>query len=194
MAGASRQTAAFRLLGAGAALFAIALAILAWRGEPVVTTAYMLTPLFGLPFLAAAARRPGAWRACLYFLILLPAFHYLATVAAIKATGSELDLGLFVAGLAGGAVGSALSLLPFLQISRHPRRRLLVLAGIALLALLGGAGLWAGEGLSRQLGGQYALIALLFLPWQILFAWLLSRLLAPARPPAAACGAAPGPA
>lgn len=192
MAGSSDRT--FRLLAAGAVLFAIALILLAWRGVQVSVTAYMLTPLFGLPYLAVAARRWSAWRLHAYFLILLPVFHHLATAAAIKAVAPGLDQGMFVAGLTGGGVGSALSLLPLGLVSRHPRRGLLVLAGILLLALVGGAGLWASEWVTRRTSGQYAIIALLFLPWQILFGLFLSRLLAPRRlpPPAGACGAAPG--
>jgi hypothetical protein len=194
MAGTSARSTTMWLLAAGAALFAIALSILAWRGFDASLTAFMLTPLFGLPYLAVAARRWSAWREHLYFLILLPVFHYLATVAAIEAIAPGLDRSIFVAGLAGGAVGSGLSLLPFVVVSRHPRRGALVLAGIVLLTLVGGAGLWADEWVSRYVAGQYAVVLLLFLPWQILFALFLSLLLDASRPPPPgyACGTAQG--
>lgn len=196
MAGASARARTMRLFAAGAALFAIALAFLAWRGIDVSVTAYMLTPLFGLPYLAVAARRWSAWRVHLYFLILLPVFHHLATAAAIKTVAPEFERSLFVAGLTGGAVGSALSLLAVGLVSRHPRRLALVLAGIVLLALVGGAGLWASEWVNRQVGSRYAIIVLLFLPWQLLFGGFLSLLLAPRRlaPPPDACDTPQGPA
>lgn len=184
----------FGLLAAGAALVAAGLALLSWHGVAIGIVAYMLTPLFGFPVLAVEARRRSAWPLYLYFLILLPIFHYLATVAAIKAVSPDLGLGLFVAGLAGGAVGSGLSLLPLALVSRQRRREALVMGGIALLTLLGGAGLWAGETVSARVRGEFALIPLLFLPWQIAFAWFLSRLLAPPPPAASAdaCDAAHG--
>jgi hypothetical protein len=179
MSEAPAQRRAWMLFATGAGLFAAACAALAGEDAIPGMVAVYLTPLFGLPYLAVAGRRRGAWPLFLYFLILLPAFHYLAFMAAVKALGSILDGSPFVAGLAGGFVGSALSLLVLAPLSRRGRRGAKLLSGVILLTLIGGAGAWLITPMARW-AGEYSGVLTLYLPWQVAFGFFLSRLLAKA--------------
>lgn len=136
------------------------------------------TPLFGLPWLARELRRRVNRLLVLYFLIWVPIAHYAAIAAASAAYGDLMHprAPTWAAGLAGGLAGGALSLLPFLW----PRLRapdaspLPIAGGAVVLAAIGGIGLY-------DVDGPAGLLAL-YVPWQLGFAYFLSRLLRPSPP------------
>jgi hypothetical protein len=146
----------------------------------VADKALLCMPLFGLPYVAREFTRRINWLVILYLVLLVPAFYFAAWIAALYAWSAMLGGSLFppihanlVAGLAGGFAGSALSFLalflPGLRVAGA--RPALMIAGIALLTTLGGFGLAIPE--------DWSAVLWLFLPWQIVFGYFLSRLLRP---------------
>jgi hypothetical protein len=176
----SEQKIAFGLFIAGALLFAAASASPFPSEFEAVDKALLCMPLFGLPYVAREFTRRINWLVILYLALLVPAFYFAAWIAALYAWGAMLGGSLIppsgamlVAGLAGGFAGSALSILAlFLPgLRADGASGALMIAGIALLTALGGFGLAMPEGWSPVLW--------LYLPWQIVFGYFLSRLLRP---------------
>jgi hypothetical protein len=173
MTGGWRAT--FPLFLAGAFLYAaVVSAFMRSVGNDVLNLLELATPLFGLPMLAAGRR---SWRLAFYLLLLVPAFHYLAVLAAIKSVdwrGSG-----FLPGAIGGSIGAVLSfaVLPMLGLARFRRAGIMAL-GIVVLALLGGIGVSKMNAFSGTALDSYGLLLTLYLPWQIAFGFFLSRLLA----------------
>src|SRR4051794_26657686 len=103
----SRWRTPFPLLLTGALLYAavVAICIRAAVADDKLPLLELSVPLFGLPFLLSSRRR--RWRLAVYFLLLVPAFHYLAVTAAIQSTNWR-NSG-FLPGVIGGVTGSVLS-------------------------------------------------------------------------------------
>jgi hypothetical protein len=186
-----RWRSPFPLFVAGAMLFAAVVAISIGRagGDGALTLLEVCAPLFGIPFLVASRR--GRWRLAVYFLLLVPLFHYAAVAAAIESVNWQSSG--FLPGMLGGIVGAALSFatLPLLRLATFRRVGILA-AGIVLLALLGGFGVWKMDYFSGTDLDPYGLLLTLYLPWQIAFGFFLSRLLA--EPVENGLAAAPAPA
>jgi len=179
----SEQKVAFGLFVLGALLFAAAVAAPFWSDDD---KALLCMILFGLPYVLRALTRRTNWLAVLYLVLLIPAFYFAAWMAAVYAWAAMLGGSLIspprsmlVAGLAGGFAGSTLSLLALLLpgLRADSARWALRIAGIALLTGLGGVGLAMADP-----GKAWHLVLWLFLPWQIAFAYFLSRLLKPSPP------------
>ena len=177
----SSSRSPFLLFTAGALLFAAAVALCLAAGVRGNHLLELLTPLFGLPYLLV--HRRGGWTLAAYLLVLLPAFHFLAIQAAVK-TSSWTESNLFVDGLVGGLVGSILSFaaLRLLGLLRPGAAIGTIAAGIVVLALLGGLGVWQMNFLEGTAASDYGILLSLYLPWQIAFGYFLARLLRPVRP------------
>src|SRR3954471_1607765 len=180
----------FPLFLAGALLYAavVAVCIRSVGDHDVLTLLELAIPLFGLPLLTVRGR---SWRLAFYLLLLVPAFHYLAVLAAIKSVdwrGSG-----FPPGAIGGSIGAALSfaVLPMLGLATFRRAGIMAL-GIVVLALLGGFGVSQMDVFSGTELAPYGLLLTLYLPWQIAFGFFLSRLLP--EPEEIGLAAAPAPA
>ncbi|MEA3015265.1 MAG: hypothetical protein QOD42_3810 [Sphingomonadales bacterium] len=191
---------------------------LAWLEPPVLVA--LCTILFGIPYVLREFWRQTNWALVAYLLILIPLFHFLAAdtllyvsnalseaagqIAAQAAAAAEMGEAVQVppdpaaiihlgAGLMAGFVGAigpllAVGLLRWLR--RPGASPLLFIAALLTLTW------WSGLGM--RLVGEDAydavtLIALVFLPWQILLAFFLSHLLR-ASPPKAPPAPAPAPA
>jgi hypothetical protein len=190
----SERNSTFGLLCLGAGLFLAATLWLNNFSFDFPLQFELFTALFGLPYVARELRRRTNWLAVGYFLLLVPAIHRLAWEVGLRVLwhgdGDWNSLWIlrqhtpgwrFLAGLAGGFVG-ALSLLVFaMPRMRSPGARALPLigGGIAALALL--AALIIG------FRADYASL-IIYLPWQVAFAFFLSRLLRPSPPRDAASG------
>jgi hypothetical protein len=174
----SERWRTFWLLILGSALFQAAL-VGVQSIPPYVDVMLMalLTLPFGLPFLVREAgwRRTNWWFVA-YFLLLVPLTHEIAWYVAILIFW-DLHQGGLVTGAAAGFLAGCLCLAPFawarLRAPGAPAI-LLIPAGIVLLTLLGALGVANQDGPA----GPFAL----FVPWQVAFAFFLSRLLR-ASPP-----------
>jgi hypothetical protein len=175
----SRRRRPFLPFVAGALLYAAAAASCIAAGVQGPHVLEWLTPLFGLPFLVLS-RRAG-WPLAAYLLLLVPAFHFLAIQAALHTTRWP-EGSLFLAGLAGGLVGSTLSFgaLVALRLHRPGPVAGTIAAGVSILALLGGLGLWRMEFLKGTAASDYGFLLSLYVPWQVAFGWFLAALLRPA--------------
>jgi hypothetical protein len=170
----------------------------------------LCTIVFGLPYAAREVlARQTNWLLVGFLILVIPLFHFAAAYvftyvstqmqeaaaqaaeaaamatdpadmmqpAAEGATTSKMYIGL-AAGLAGALPLLLAGLLPWL---RAPGTRpWLVLAGLVALAWWGGMGVRLAD-----IESPYDVAATIFLPWQILLAFFLSRLLR-ASPPKAA--------
>jgi hypothetical protein len=174
----ARTRSPFALFAAGAVLFAVGFAVWLNLGrDDLITCLVLLTPLFGLPYLVLGAR--ARWRTAVYFLLLLPAFHWAAVFATMYCAGGHNASG-YVAGGAGGVTGALLSFLAVAALRLvRPRPLATMGAGLVVLALLGAIGIQQMDFLSDTGWSQYGLILSLYLPWQLAFAFLLARLLRP---------------
>jgi len=186
------------LFAAGALLYvaAAAVCVTVVKGD-ALTVMELLVPLFGLPFVLLG--RGPRWRTALYLLLLVPAFHYLAVLAAVSSLDGMGRTRILPPGAIGGLLGATLSFLALAAL-RLSRRRVLVtmIAGIVVLGLLGHFGVQEMDFLSGTRLSGYDLLLSLYLPWQIAFGFFLSRLLRvpeqadPADAPSA-CPNPPGP-
>jgi hypothetical protein len=186
-----RGRSPFALFVAGALLYAAVAAIVigGGGGGDNLTVLELSVPLFGVPFLVS--RRLGGWRLALYFLLLVPAFHYAAVFAAIESV--DLQSSGFLPGVIGGVIGSALSFAALLVLRLATFQRTAMMGiGIVVLGLLGGLGVWKMDLFSGTALHRYGLLLTLYVPWQIAFGFFLSRLL-PA-PTENGLAAAPAPA
>jgi len=178
----SEHMRAFGLFVLGALLFAAAIVSPFWGGLDIDDRTMLCMLLFGLPYLLREFTRRVNWLAVFYLAVLIPLFYVAAWMAAIQAwvamnggllPSPRADL---AAGLAGGFVGSTLSLaallLPRLRAQDAPRWP--IAPGIVLLTLVGGLGLAMANA-----SEPYSVAFWLFFPWQLVFAFFLSRLLAP---------------
>lgn len=167
----------FLALAAGHLLFAAALVTVA---EPLGDYGlYIITPLYALPLVLAGPKD----RILVRILVLLIGFalvHYGASWCAAKSyrhpfTGEGLTDSLLVAGAIGGAVGAAGSLL-LCRIGGLMRAgaEIALMAGIVLLATMGGVGLSLALGEESKIG-----LLALYTPWQLAFAWVLAKTLRP---------------
>jgi hypothetical protein len=188
MVGGWRKT--FPLFLAGALLYAaVVAACIRWiDDDDLLTLLELAVPLFGLPLLATRRR---SWRLALCLVLLVPAFHFLAVMAAIRSVdwrGSG-----FLPGAIGGTIGAFLSflILPMLGLARFRQAGTMAL-GVVVLALLGGFGVSRMDAFSGTGLDPYGLLLTLYLPWQIAFGFFLSRLLA--APEEIGLAAAPAPA
>lgn len=171
-----RWQAPFPLFVAGALLYAAVVAILirATRANDTLTLLELSAPLFGVPFLVSG-RRPG-WRFAIYFLLLVPAFHYAAVAAAIASVNR--DSSGFLPGVLGGVTGAVLSFAALRVVGPAAYRRPgTMAAAIVVLGLLGGLGVRQMDVFSGTDLDPYGLLLTLYLPWQIAFGFFLSRLL-----------------
>jgi hypothetical protein len=181
----------FPLFVAGALLYAAVVAVCRpfAAGGDMLGLLELLVPLFGLPYLLLGGR--AGWPSALYFLLLVPGFHYLAVLAAIQSTdwrGSG-----FVPGLIGGLVGSLLSFGALLALRlAKPGAAAAMGLGVGILTLLGGLGVWKMDFFAGTALDDYGLLLVLYLPWQIAFGFFLSRLLR--RPAETGLVAEPAPA
>ncbi|HVQ08224.1 MAG TPA: hypothetical protein VMS43_07290 [Allosphingosinicella sp.] len=167
----------------------------------------LCTIVFGLPYAAreVLARRTN-WLLVGFLILLVPLFHALAAYvftyvstqvqeaaaraaeaaamatdpadmmqpAAEGATASKMFIGL-AAGLAGALPLLLAGLLPWL---RAPGTRLWpVLAGLVALAWWGGISVRLAD-----IENSWDVAATIFLPWQVLFAFMLAHLLRPSPP------------
>jgi hypothetical protein len=166
----------FLLFVAGALLYFAAAAIagrLVKADDPLATLEWLM-PAFGLPYLLLGRRR--GWRTALYFLLLVPAIHYAAVFAAIESTNGRGSG--WLPGATGGLVGSFLSFAALLALGlARPRSAPLMGFGIVLLTLLGAIGVSKMDAFAGTALDDEGLLLVLYLPWQIVFGFLLSRLL-----------------
>jgi hypothetical protein len=180
----SERNRAFALFILGAMLFASAFAL------PIDLVpddkALLFTPLFGLPYLLRELGRKIRWATILYLALLVPAYHFAAHMIAVvvwSETGghplAETGVGRawLLAGLAGGFVGAALSLLTLRLGGLRADGATLApaIAGILVLTALGGFGLTMARTPEDSLFWLY-------LPWQIVLGFFISRLLRPSPP------------
>jgi hypothetical protein len=166
----------FPLFVAGALLYsgAVALCRPLAAGGDMLRLLEILMPLFGLPYLLLGGR--AGWRLALYFLLLVPAFHYLAILAAIESANWRASG--FVPGAVGGLVGSLLSFGALAALRLGASRTLgTAVLGVAILAFLGGVGIWKMDAFAGTALDDYGLLLVLYLPWQIAFGFFLARLL-----------------
>ena len=168
----------FKWLVIGHVLFAIGLivALAAGVGRPGL----WLTPLFGLPLLWRT-RDSRFWQKAAALLIGFAAAHYLAAEAVAQYRQQDA----WVQGLAGGAVGAAVSLAicSVLGLLRGSVATLVfVVFGVVVLALIGSMGVYlfqttgtTGEGLLSD----WAQMLKIYTPWQVVFAFVLAHTLRP---------------
>jgi hypothetical protein len=132
-----------------------------------------LTPLFGLPYLLVG--RPGPMR-IFYFLILVPIVHDLAITAAISvAANNAVKPADIFGGAVGGLVGAALSFAMLMVTSPSARTSAALktaLGGTILLCAIGAVGLHFSFVRDDDLS-----FIILYLPWQLVFALCLGRML-----------------
>lgn len=182
----SEQKIAFGLFVLGVLLFAAVVASPFSNDLDVDFRIWPWMPLFGLPYVLRELTRRINWLVILYLILLLPVFYLAANTAAVSAwmltNGDSLTSTpgvMLPAGLAGGLVGSVLSFLalrlPGLRDDDEPPAPTTV--GIGVLTVLGGFGLAMAD-----MDETWSLALWLFLPWQIVFAYFLSRLLKPSPP------------
>jgi hypothetical protein len=174
-----------RTLIGGAFLYSLALVAFAfmdipdWRILGVTISPFIyLTPLFGLPYVLIS--RPGAMR-IVYFLLFVPIVHNLAITCAAQVAGENLfEPADVVGGAVGGLVGAAASFAILALISRSARTLPALktaLAGTLLLAAIGAVGLHLAFQLDENLS-----FVILYLPWQLVFALCLGRMLESSTP------------
>lgn len=187
------------LIGAIVYALALALALLLYPDPkdalaPVVGPSLYLTPLFGLPYLLVSARQRGWLRRVFYFTILLTFSHVVANDLAwgygVANFPLEPDPGDYLRYLATGAIGgfagSALAfvLLVWTRLAPFtPATRMIALAGIAVLTVLGAVGMAYGLVMTDALAMPFKPSRFVFwflsvhLPWQAAFAlfaaWLM---------------------
>ena len=176
----SDQNKAFALLVLGALLFAAALILTSMYEIAIPHALEVFTMLFGLPYVLREITRRTNWLLILYFLVLIPGIHWAATQAAVRVYGEMHESNsLLTAGLVGGLVGAGLAFLVLRLVrqlsaeGKTGRLMLIGLIGLVVLTLVGGFGL----NLAADPSNSYRLVAWLYLPWQIVFAWFLSRLI-----------------
>jgi hypothetical protein len=158
-----------------------------------VWSAVLLTPLFGLPFLLAVARRHiFLW---LYFVVLLAIVHAVAVFAGFWAgaaiyaaddDGSLMTFGLGALCGAIGGLGAFAALLPWRAVPKTRAALTTTLAGAAALAAIGGLSTFSLGYAMQILPGDHQQMTPLdvafaqvwiHLFWQIAFAWLLAFVL-----------------
>ena len=183
----SEQKTAFVMFVIGALLFAAAIAAPFSSDIDVDYRIWPFIPLFGLPYALRELTRRINWLILAYLILLVPACYFAAHTAAVSVwaltnvdSGTASPGAMLPAGLAGGLVGSALSFLalrlPGLRADDdEPAASTTV--GVAALTALGGFGLAMAD-----LNETWSQALWLFLPWQIVFAYFLSRLLKPSPP------------
>jgi hypothetical protein len=179
----SERWQTFILLVLGAIACCAALHLYFTQETPPWNRASALIVLFGLPYVLRELGRCTNWMLVLYFVLLVPAFHYAAMMATIK--GADVmpggaDVAMLLVGSVGGLVGAGLSLLalwlPGLRVHGNHSRAMLAVIALAVLTFL------AGLSFTLLLAHFDSLAYTLYLPWQIVFAFFLSRLL-PSSPP-----------
>jgi hypothetical protein len=183
--------APFPLFLAGALLYAavVAVCIRTAGGDGALTYLELSVPLFGVPFLVSNLRK--GWRLAVYFLLLVPVFHYAAVAAAIESTNWQSSG--FPPGVIGGITGAVLSFAALSALRLVTLRQVGIMAvGVVVLTLLGGIGVGKMDYFSGTDLDPYGLLLTLYLPWQIVFGFFLSRLLA--APEENGLAAAPAPA
>ncbi|HEY0312868.1 MAG TPA: hypothetical protein VGC56_10280 [Allosphingosinicella sp.] len=161
-------------------------------GEDGLTGFDLLIPLFGLPFLLLG--RCPRWRTALYLLLLVPAFHYLAVLAAIYSLDGLGRSGILPPGAVGGVIGATLSFLGLAAL-RLARRRTAVtmVAGVVVLTFLGYVGVAEMDFLEGTPLSDFGVLLSLYLPWQLTFGFFLSRVLrVPPEAEADTCPNLPG--
>jgi hypothetical protein len=187
----SDRSQSFALLALGAFACCAALYLFVTQEMPPWGWTNGLIVLFGLPYVLRELGRRTNRMLVIYFVLLIPAFHYAAHYAAMIVALKWADdmpggpiAGMFLAGSLGGLVGAGLSLLAL----RMPGLRVagggvpLSIAALAALTLLGGLSFIP---LLSDLG---SIAYTVYLPWQIVFAFFLSRLLPSSPPRRAAAG------
>ena len=170
-------------LALGALVYVIALTVM-FRAGPQdmslfgITPLAYLTPFFGLAYVVT--RRLGVLD-ILYFLIALPLVHEVAIRLASRVPGwiAGRDSGaelLLAAGAVGGAVGAMLSfalLAAIRESARSRTARRAAISGTVALAALGAIGVFVMfSDWARDFG-----YVLLYLPWQLTFAYFLTRMI-----------------
>lgn len=140
-----------------------------------------ITPLFVLPLLWRE-RAGRDWLRILVFVVGFTALHYLAVKMAIGQSSGESSM---MPGLVGGAVGAAGSLaLCWVCRQFRPGIPTLVFAafGVALLALVGGVGVYMYLNPMSSRSGfldSYLRLLWVYIPWQVVFAYVLAKVLKP---------------
>jgi hypothetical protein len=180
------EFATFKWLVLGHILFMAGL----WLGSSVVAEYgfLWLTPLYGLPLLVMGPKDRHLVRA---FVLLLgvPAIHYCAWAGAVASYTSDPSAPLFtersmpgiwqlLPGAAGGLIGAAGSFALLLLTRLAPRNRpalIAALLGTVLLTLVGAFGLYMLLGSSGE--AFIGPLAMLYTPWQLVFAYCLAKLL-----------------
>jgi hypothetical protein len=168
----------FKWLVLGHVLYAIGLAILLYLEIP--NGAVWITPLFGVPFVWHERRHRGAVKALVFFLGFT-LMHYVALMTVSGIRGDEVG---FLRGFVGGAIGGGgcLLLCAVFGLLRKGSSLTFEAFGTALLGAVGSFCLYMYLTTSPD-GGSLAsdLVHLLkvYTPWQIVFAYVLARVLRP---------------
>lgn len=200
-----RVAISLKWLLAGALAYALLLLVMIAANPrdaslPIVGPSLYLTPVFGLPLVLRLAHRPGRLRRLVYFLLLLPLAHiaanYLAWSYAVpnfyQSDPNEVLLRNLATGAWGGLAGAAFAFTLLYLTGLTARRRAelgtMALATVAL-TILGALGMAQGLILSGETMDTHHTEPLILwfecvhLPWQIVFALALARLMRPPRPP-----------
>ena len=161
--------------------------------NPQILTA-LYTVVFGLPYALYELTRRTNILKLLFLLVLIPAIHYgalwvfmwwtaegQALAPAFDEMGNEIAGSALspalIGGLLSGFAGAAVSfvLLALLRLRARTAGPVVFLAGLLLLTISGGLGLW----LLGDPPEAKNVVLRLFLPWQLIFAFFLSALLRP---------------
>lgn len=175
---------AFKWLVLGHILYVAGLALTLYLQIP--NGAVWATPLLAAP-LVWKGRQHKLWAKLAVMLVGFTAAHYLGVLAAQAANqqaGVHPELSL-LPGTAGGAVGAAaaLALCGLFGLLRHGAATLIfAVFGVVLLALTGGLTVYLY--LTTGASGDTPFVALvqllkIYTPWQILFAYVLAKVLRP---------------
>jgi hypothetical protein len=185
----SEQMRAFALFVLGAILFVVTLEADWFAGTLEYDDKAMLcVAFFGLPYIFWEFTRKINWWVVLYLAVLIPIYYLVAYTAAAWVWGQmNQSNAMLPAMIAGGLIGGALSLFTLklggLAGPGSTTRNALV--GTAVLTIVAGLGAFLAE---QGVGGEYAAVLCLYLPWQIALGWFISRMMriSPKRGEAAA--------
>ena len=165
----------FKWLVLGHVLYVVGLALTLLAGIPYGNV--WMTPLFGIPLLWRERRAPRLWAKALVFVVGFTAIHYLALYAAQQ----YIAAGTYVPGLVGGLIGGAGALLlcALFGLLRPGAASLIFAAfGALMLGVVGsfGVGLYLTTGAAdTSFAGALVQALKVYTPWQLVFAYMLSK-------------------
>lgn len=178
------ELATFKWLVLGHIVFAVALFVVL-SGDLDMGNVW-ITPLFALP-LVLLGPKDRIWIRALVLLVGFTGIHYLATILAIDSYEPAIAIAArragtspLVPGLVGGAVGAAgsFALCALFRLTGRDKATLMTgLVGIVLLAAVGSLGVYGFLRGFGSVAGPIGPFLVLYTPWQLVFAYVLAKLL-----------------